>query len=469
MMRSLVLQLGIILGLVLAGYTAFSLSASANSPHATQTATKAELLATFDEVKARLPRAEAAELEKLRPQFEALDDSVLAEAATSTAGGQSIASTMQSATSQTVLSSGDLEVAPSTSLSCPNMDLLFTKGQQVVVSGDGFASNAPVEVKLELNDFLAQLGTFSSDSGGNIAATVTIPTGDFPDYPAQTVALLQASGASPDGTRWLSTMVTIATPTGDDDSDGVPNHCDNCPGTSNPTQQDQDDDIGDACDPCPAGKDSDGDGQCDNVDPCKFDPLNDEDGDGVCGDIDNCPAVHNSDQSDSNGDGIGDACAPDGSACEDGIDNDGDGRIDHHKVSSIPDPGCSKPNDDDEMDEDHPCDDGIDNDGDGYVDFRLDSTVRDRGCASPASPTENPQCSDGVDNDGDGRYDADGYFGVFGLDYDCGGDPSHNDEAVPVPEPTKLSLLAVGTTGLIAMSRSRERRGCYGDSLGCTR
>ena len=35
----------------------------------------------------------------------------------------------------------------------------------------------------------------------------------------------------------------------------------------------------------------------------------DGDGDGVCDDDDNCPLVANSDQSDSNGDGIGDACA----------------------------------------------------------------------------------------------------------------------------------------------------------------
>ena len=49
------------------------------------------------------------------------------------------------------------------------------------------------------------------------------------------------------------------------------------------------------------------------------DPLNDVDGDGICGDIDNCPEIAKQ-VKDANGDGIGDACAPN--------DADSDGIID---------------------------------------------------------------------------------------------------------------------------------------------
>ena len=41
---------------------------------------------------------------------------------------------------------------------------------------------------------------------------------------------------------------------------------------------------------------------------CPNDPDNDADGDQVCGDVDNCPQVANPDQTDTDGDGAGDAC-----------------------------------------------------------------------------------------------------------------------------------------------------------------
>ena len=46
------------------------------------------------------------------------------------------------------------------------------------------------------------------------------------------------------------------------------------------------------------------------------------------------------------------------------------------------------------------CRDGLDNDGDGRVDF-----PRDLGCTTADDGTEEPPCADGFDNDGDGLVD----------------------------------------------------------------
>lgn len=88
--------------------------------------------------------------------------------------------------------------------------------------------------------------------------------------------------------------------------------------------------------------------------------------------------------------GIGEA------ACNDGVDNDGDGLTDYPD-----DPGCEDAFDADETDI-PACADGIDNDNDGDIDFPNDTS-----CSSYLDDDESgpPACSDGVDNDGDGQTD----------------------------------------------------------------
>ena len=94
---------------------------------------------------------------------------------------------------------------------------------------------------------------------------------------------------------------------GDKDGDGIKDEKDNCPDIFNPIrpvdngkQADSDGDgIGDVCDPCPLDKN-----KCD----CKAENSSDKDGDGILNAFDNCPFDKNPDQTDSDGNGIGDAC-----------------------------------------------------------------------------------------------------------------------------------------------------------------
>ena len=139
----------------------------------------------------------------------------------------------------------------------------------------------------------------------------------------------------------------------DKDSDGVPDGVDNCPDVANPNQADADGDkIGDACDSpdCGNGVKEDHE-ECDDGNQVKGDGCEpdctvskDTDNDGVYDSVDNCPDVANPDQTDTDGDKIGDVCdSPEcgngflegSEKCDDGNTDDGDGCSHECKTESF--------------------------------------------------------------------------------------------------------------------------------------
>jgi hypothetical protein len=132
-----------------------------------------------------------------------------------------------------------------------------------------------------------------------------------------------------------------------------------------------------------------------------------------------------------------------GPACSNGIDDDGDGLVDHPA-----DPGCLDADDAFERSASLPCDDGFDNDGDRGVDFdpvtyadpgdetTLPAGEGDPGCGDPTWSTESPECQDGIHNDDDGLMDydaglfANGSADPAGPDPHCVGKPWRDREEV---------------------------------------
>lgn len=80
-------------------------------------------------------------------------------------------------------------------------------------------------------------------------------------------------------------------------------------------------------------------------------------------------------------------------ACNDGLDNDGDGFADFPD-----DPGCDDAGDNDETNTPQ-CSDGVDNDGDGFTDFPDDLGCAD---ADDDDETDEPDTSSGTTTDGTG-------------------------------------------------------------------
>ncbi len=134
---------------------------------------------------------------------------------------------------------------------------------------------------------------------------------------------------------------TGADESGDSDADGICDDTDQCPGADDLADSDANG-IADCLQACAVSDDDDADGVCnaddicpgidDNsidcvpADPC-VDLGGDDDEDGVCDDDDLCPGIAAADNTDTNGDGIGDACQ-----CG---DINGDGATNNDDVTEI--------------------------------------------------------------------------------------------------------------------------------------
>lgn len=120
--------------------------------------------------------------------------------------------------------------------------------------------------------------------------------------------------------------------------------------------------------------------------------------------------------------------------CDDGKDNDGDGRADA-RFTLNGDPGCDSPDDDNERGVGI-CDDAKDNDGDGRFDFLLEAGAGDAGCVSVTDTSENERslvCDDGIDNDADNRLDYKVTPGVGDPGCLSPEDPTDYDETATWP------------------------------------
>ncbi len=209
------------------------------------------------------------------------------------------------------------------------------------VSGPGGFSATPTYLSVDVgSNGTPRSATYSFvppsggwDAGDNGTYTISAAAGQVSDTSGNSLAA-----------QTLGTFAVSISGSADADLDGVPDSSDNCPNASNPSQANYDGDSqGDTCD-----TDDDNDGMVDSLDCSPFNvslyqnqAYPDGDLDGIpnsnsvetiaCfgssppsgysllgSSIDNCPDVANVDQSDSDGDAVGNACDSDD-------DNDGYG------------------------------------------------------------------------------------------------------------------------------------------------
>ncbi len=237
----------------------------------------------------------------------------------------------------------------------------------------------------------------------------------------------------------------------DSDQDGTPDCLDNCPQTPNSDQLDADNDgLGDACEPvqqpiedcnnngvddlddlndgtsadCNANNvpdecdsDLDGDGVTDECDQCPGeDDTLDTDGDTVGDCRDNCPDVANTDQLDTDGNGVGNECEVNNQPFD---DCNGNGVDDSDDVAGGTSEDCDTNNVPDECQ--------VDSDGDGFVDAcdRCPNADDAPDLDSDGVPNCLDNCpmianTDQSDTDGDGEGDVCDTLNQQPID-DCNG------------------------------------------------
>ncbi len=197
-----------------------------------------------------------------------------------------------------------------------NQDLDFDDAGEAFDLGDGADATLSTNITVPAG---ATLGStrmrvterYNSDPGACDAATY----GESEDYTVNIVNPL----ASQAGGSFLD----------DDDNDGVPNTCDNCPDDVNEDQANSDGDShGDVCDNC-LNDDNEDQADCGSNGVGDVCDVN-TDGDSLTDECDNCPATPNDDQADGDGDGVGnlcDNCLIDANSNQSDLDNDGTGDV----------------------------------------------------------------------------------------------------------------------------------------------
>jgi len=244
--------------------------------------------------------------------------------------------------SLTLGSSHELRVTASTCNACQdkwvkayidwNQDADFDDAGELVLSSDRISMPCPetyarmISVPNGATLGISRLRVVVREDGDDAStqACGIYGWGETEDY---AVLIKEASPISLPGGPW-----------DDNDTDNIPNFCDNCSDLANEDQADSDvDGFGDVCDNCATipnetQADGDSDGVGDMCDNCPFATNTsqaDFDRDGIGDACDNCILISNLVQADVDQDGVGDVCdnCPDISN-PDQLDSDNDGTAD---------------------------------------------------------------------------------------------------------------------------------------------